>query len=169
MFVFSRLLKELRLDCWVKNGAKISPSFFFSPQHNFLPGKLVCFFFFFSLSTPAKQHLPWSYTISIHALFFFSLWFFLPVLHSCLTAPVLLLLSLHTVVFIPETSPQSWSVVVSRGQGLSSHSCCFLSVKERVFFFFFGKSTNLQNIKKKSLSWPSLCLSAVDTCPEVII
>lgn len=112
MFVFSRLLKELRLDCTVKNGAKISPSFFFHRSTIFSPVNWSVFFFFFLTLYTSKTASP----LELHDLnpcfVFFSLWFFLPVLHSCLTAPVLLLLSLHTVFFIPQTSPQSWSVVV---------------------------------------------------------
>lgn len=67
-FSFStRLLQKPRLDCAVKNGprsASRSVFFFFSPQHNFLP---VNWSVFASLSTPAKQHPPRSYRISIRS------------------------------------------------------------------------------------------------------
>lgn len=112
MFVFSRLLKELRLDCTVKNGAKISPSFFFHRSTIFSPVNWSVFFFFSHSLHQQNSISPGATRSQSMLCFFFSLWFFLPVLHSCLTAPVLLLLSLHTVVFIPQTSPQSWSVVV---------------------------------------------------------
>lgn len=65
MFVFTHLLQELRLDCTVKNGPGLLLGlFFFPPQHNFPP---VNWSVFASLSTPAKQHLPWSYRISIRS------------------------------------------------------------------------------------------------------
>lgn len=68
MFVFTHLLRELRLDCTMKNGSGLLLGlcvfffFFFPTQHNFPP---VNWSVFASLSTPAKQHLPWSYRISI--------------------------------------------------------------------------------------------------------
>lgn len=166
MFVFSRLLKELRLDCTVKNGAKISPSFFFHRSTIFSPVNWSVFFFFFLTLYTSKTASP----LELHDLnpcfvFFFSL--VLSPSAAQLSHGSSASASLTSYCLLHSTDLTS--VVVSRGQGLSSHSCCFLSVKERVFFFFFGKSTNLQNIKKKSLSWPWLCLSAVDTCPEVII
>lgn len=67
MFVFTHLLQELRLDCTVKNGPGplLGLSFFFfPPQHNFPP---VNWSVFASLSTPAKQHPPPSYRISIRS------------------------------------------------------------------------------------------------------
>lgn len=65
MFVFTHLLQELRLDCTVKNGPGLLLGLFlFPPQHNFPP---VNWSVFASLSTPAKQHLPWSYRISIRS------------------------------------------------------------------------------------------------------
>lgn len=70
MFVFfsfsARLLQKPRLDCTVKNGPRSAPRSvsFFSPQHNFLP---VNWSVFASLSTPAKQHPPRSYRISIRS------------------------------------------------------------------------------------------------------
>lgn len=57
MFVFTHLLQELRLDCTVKNGSGLLLGLFFPPQHNF---PLVNWSVFASLSTPAKQHFPWS-------------------------------------------------------------------------------------------------------------
>lgn len=54
---------EIRLHSeeWVRSALR---SLFFPPQHNFPP---VNWSVFASLSTPAKQHFPWSYRISIRS------------------------------------------------------------------------------------------------------
>lgn len=54
---------EIRLHSeeWARSALR---SLFFSPQHNF---PSVNWSVFASLSTPAKQHLPWSYRISIRS------------------------------------------------------------------------------------------------------
>lgn len=69
LFVFAHLLQELRLDCTVRNGPGllIRLFLFFSFFFNNTVFLLVNWSVFASLSTPAKQHLPWSYKISIRS------------------------------------------------------------------------------------------------------
>lgn len=133
MFVFSRLLKELRLDCTVKNGAKISPSFFFHRSTIFSPVNWSVFFFFFSLSTPAKQHLPWSYTISIHALFFFLFGSF----SQCCTAVSRLQCFCFSHFILSSSFHRPH---LSRGQSWSGSVFTFMLLlicEGKGFFFFF--------------------------------